>query len=113
MIAVLGVGVLVWSMTFLMSHGRGLPISHLPPTKLVARGPYAFVQHPIYVGYTIAFSGVGLASLSLGRGLASAALLTLGWVLYTRLLEEPALRRRFGDDHRSYQDGFSGDQRPQ
>lgn len=76
--------------------GRGLPISHLPPRNLVTNGAYATMRHPIYVGYTLAFVGTGLAAGSLGIAAVSGTLLTLGWLIYALGFEEPRLLRRHG-----------------
>lgn len=91
-----------WSMGSLSRRGRGLPISHLPPTRLVARGPYALMRHPIYVGYAAAFGGAGLAVGSLGRGIGATALLLSGSTIYALGLEEPRLVRRYGPSYREY-----------
>ena len=67
-----------------------------PPPRLVTRGPYRLVRHPIYVGFTLGCLGLSLAFRSASGlllvtptvALASAALV-LGY-------EGPDLRRRFG-----------------
>jgi len=97
-----GLAFMAWSMLSLSMRGRGLPISHLPPTQLVARGPYAWMRHPIYVGYASAFAGIALLSGSIGRAVFSTLLLTIGSVLYATISEEPRLERRFGAAYRSY-----------
>lgn len=97
-----GAGALLtaWSMAWLGRRGRGWPISHLPPRRLVGSGPYALVRHPIYVGYAAAFAGAGLADGSAGRGLAAAGFLTAGWLVYALGFEEPRLVRRYGEAFR-------------
>jgi phosphatidylglycerol:prolipoprotein diacylglycerol transferase len=90
-----GMGALRWP-------GRGWPISHLPPEVLVGRGPYTLSRHPIYVGYTLAFAGAGLAHGSLGRGALTPILLTAGWMIYAVGFEEPRLVARFGDAYAAY-----------
>ena len=97
-----GSAFLAWSMLHLIRRGRGLPISHLPPGRMVVTGPYRWARHPIYVGYTLAFSGVGLWAGSLGNGLVSAAVLTAAWIVYARRFEEPRLRRRYGAAYDAY-----------
>ncbi len=91
-----GVTGIAWSMLTLSRIGHGLPISHLPPERLVARGPYTYARHPIYVAYAFAFAGVGLASGSFGRGVLATVVLAIGSVVYALEFEEPRLRRRFG-----------------
>lgn len=70
--------------------------------RLVSRGLYGFVRHPIYLG-TIAFG------LGLGLGLWSWALLLADLVVALPILywmasqEERLLTERFGQDYREYQ----------
>jgi phosphatidylglycerol:prolipoprotein diacylglycerol transferase len=97
-----GAAFMVWSMLSLSRRGHGLPISHLPPARLVVRGPHATMRHPIYVGYAAAFAGAGLATGSLGRGVFAAILLVLGSVAYAIGFEETRLERRFGAAYRDY-----------
>ena len=94
----------MWS---LWRKGRGLPISHLPPRRLVSSDAFAVWRHPIYAGYTFAVAGVGLTSGSFGRGLLVPAVLTLGWLAYAAGFEEPILFRRFGADYAQYAAGTS------
>lgn len=93
------------AMLALLREGRGLPISHLPPTHLVTRGAYGRVRHPIYVAFTLAFSGLALLRGSYGAAVGSGAVLTLGWIAYVTLFEEPRLYARFGDAYRQYAQG--------
>jgi len=92
----------VGCMTRLSLAGRGLPISHLPPRNLVTSGAYATVRHPIYIGYTLAFVGVGLAARSFGVAVLSGAFLTFGWLIYALGFEEPRLFLRHGAAFRDY-----------
>jgi protein-S-isoprenylcysteine O-methyltransferase Ste14/prolipoprotein diacylglyceryltransferase len=101
-LAVAGAAFMAWSMVSLSRTGQGLPISHLPPTCLVARGPYAHMRHPIYVGYAAAFAGISLASGSVGRCTFSALLLVLGSIVYAVGFEEARLVRRFGAAYQDY-----------
>jgi phosphatidylglycerol---prolipoprotein diacylglyceryl transferase len=93
-LAAAGFAWMIWAMALLGIVGRGLPISHLPPTRLVTTGPYRLSHHPIYAGYVTAMVGLALANGSPGRLLASA-LLVLGIVDYVLGIEGPALRQRF------------------
>ncbi len=95
-LSVAGSGLMLWCMWLLRVEGKGWPISHLPPERLVQRGPYRWLRHPIYIGYTLAFSGAGILSGSMGRAVGATILLTFGWMLYARYFEEPRLQRRLG-----------------
>lgn len=99
-----GIAFMGSSMASLSLRGRGLPISHLPPASLVVRGPHARMRHPIYVGYTSAFAGIGIATGSLGRGVLASGLLYAGSIIYALAFEEPRLRARFGAAYTAYAD---------
>jgi protein-S-isoprenylcysteine O-methyltransferase Ste14 len=96
-----GAAIALWCIFTFAFIGRGTPAPFDPPRRLVIRGPYRFVQNPMYIG-------AGLA-------LASAALLYESWPLlgYTGLFflathlfvlwyEEPTLRRTFGQEYEAY-----------
>ena len=56
-------------------HGGGLPMNAFPPPRHVARGAYAIVAHPIYVGFCAICFGVSLATgSSSGLWLVSPAM---------------------------------------
>ncbi|MBI4700206.1 MAG: 1-acyl-sn-glycerol-3-phosphate acyltransferase [Deltaproteobacteria bacterium] len=86
-------------------RGRGLPISALPPARLVTSGPYRHFRHPIYTGYTLLVAGLGLLAGSPGTTFAvvpaAAALWLATWV---KLYEEPVLLARFGATFRAHRD---------
>lgn len=71
------------------------------PQPLVARGPYARVRHPRYLGYWLLALGLALAT-----GLAALGLV-LAWLLagfaWLAALEERELVRRFGAPYLAYQ----------
>ncbi len=98
-----GLLLMVRAASALWLEGGGLPISHLPPTRLVSTGIFARLRHPIYVGASLTFAGMGAVSGSLGRAIPSTALLTLAWLAYVVGLEEPTLRRRFGESYERYE----------
>lgn len=101
-LAVLGAAIFAAGTMQLWVHGHGWPISHLPPTRLVFRGLYRYLRHPLYVGYSIAFAGVALLFGSFWCLAFSLPLLLLGWAAYALFYEEPMLVERFGDAYRAY-----------
>jgi len=58
LLALLGALLMSWAMVCLWRFGDGLPMNAYPPKQFVARGPYAFVAHPIYVGAVLLCAGV-------------------------------------------------------
>lgn len=98
----LAAGAALWlsAHVWFSAAGRGLPISSLPPKRLVASGPYAWLRHPIYVGFTLAFCGLGCAMGSIGHALLAPLLLATACWTYVVSFEGPVLRRRYGEAYR-------------
>ncbi|MEW6296267.1 MAG: isoprenylcysteine carboxylmethyltransferase family protein [Thermodesulfobacteriota bacterium] len=86
---------------YLVSRGEGTPLPFDPPKRMVVAGPYAYVQHPMALGFlAVAFAeALWFRSLSLA---VYALLLTALVNLYLAYVEEPHLERRFGEDYRAY-----------
>ncbi|HVP61901.1 MAG TPA: prolipoprotein diacylglyceryl transferase family protein [Myxococcaceae bacterium] len=82
------------------ASSRGLPISSLPAPRLVTSGPYAWIRHPIYLGFTVALAGLGCAVGSPGHGLLAPFILGTACWAYVVSFEGPALRRRYGATYR-------------
>jgi 1-acyl-sn-glycerol-3-phosphate acyltransferase len=97
-----GGALMLASMLALGMRGRGLPVSALPPPRLVVSGPYRCVRHPVYLGFHLVIVGAGMVIGSAGLVLVVGAALLPAWVAYA-LVEERGLRRRFGAAYRSYQ----------
>ena len=81
--------------------GRGTPAPFDPPRQLVARGPYAFVRNPMYLGAAAALLGAALYYRSPALATYAIAFL-IATHLFVRLYEEPTLRRTFGDQYENY-----------
>jgi protein-S-isoprenylcysteine O-methyltransferase Ste14/prolipoprotein diacylglyceryltransferase len=101
-LVVCGFSLLAASMSQLWFQGRGLPISHLPPSQFVASGIYTYFRHPIYLGFNVAFAGLAVLIASFWSLAFSSPLLLAGWIIYARFFEEPVLIKRFGDSYRMY-----------
>ena len=91
-----GVSVILAGMLALRVYGRGLPMNAFPPPEYVTRGVYAYVRHPIYVGFAMAVYGVAIASGSTSGFWLVAPIATLGCVALVLGYERIDLRRRFG-----------------
>ena len=96
-----GPALMVWATRAFRRHGRGLPVSHLPPVEMVWEGPYAFLRHPLYTGYILLWLGIALLLRSGALMLISVPALTLGCTLYAAA-EERTLVSRFGLRYRRY-----------
>ncbi len=72
-----------------------------PPSRLVVRGPYAYVRNPMISGVLLALLGEALLLRSAAH-LEWVATFFLINAIYMPLLEEPGLRRRFGEEYERY-----------
>ena len=96
-----GLALVEWAVGTLWLAGRALPVSALPPSRLVRGGPYAFVRHPVYLGFNIALFGAGLLVGSPALAWVVAPLFMPVWIAYA-LVEERFLVRRFGGEYRHF-----------
>lgn len=69
--------------------------------RLIRRGPYTIVRHPIYSGFLLGMLGSALARGEL-RGIAGLALAFIGWRMKSRL-EEAFMAAQFGAEYTEYQ----------
>jgi protein-S-isoprenylcysteine O-methyltransferase Ste14 len=83
------------------TEGLGTLAPWDPPRRLVVRGPYRYVRHPMISGVALVVFGEALVLLS-GAHLAWAALFLAVNLLYIPAVEEPGLRRRFGEAYIEY-----------
>ena len=83
--------------------GRGTPAPIVPPQRLVVVGFYRYVRNPMYVGFAAGWIGLwivfGHATLP---SIAIVAAVALGIHLFVVLYEEPTLRKKFGEDYKTY-----------
>src|SRR5205085_12324147 len=91
----LGVLIYCWCAWDFAITGRGTPAPIDPPKELVARGLYARVRNPMYIGVFCILLGEALffASRTLIWWLA---LFGIGVNLFVLFYEEPTLRHKFG-----------------
>ena len=85
----------------LTSRGRGAYVEFDPPKEFVASGPYRWVRNPVaaclvgmLLGEAVALSSTGVFLLFLGSLLPAH--------LQVVLMEEPLLRKRFGQAYEDY-----------
>jgi protein-S-isoprenylcysteine O-methyltransferase Ste14 len=100
-IAVLGLGLALWSVVVFAVVGRGTPAPFDPPRRLVARGPYRFVRNPMAMGIGSALVGAALFYRSWQLAVVAAVFFVI-LHLFVVLYEEPTLLRTFGEDYAAY-----------
>lgn len=96
-----GIGLFIYCSIIFKFKGKGSPVPIEPPTKLVVTDIYAHTRNPIYLGYWLMILGEFLFfghSALLGYLLLFMVINHIGVVN----LEEPQLKRRFGDSYEEY-----------
>ena len=91
-----GAALIFWTSLLFADVGRGTLLIFDPPKKFVVQGPFRWIRHPIYAGALLIAFGETLATLSL-RLLIYTACLAAAAHLNVVFVEEPVLRKRFGD----------------
>ncbi len=96
-----GIYLMIETNRLFYTTGKGTLAPWAPPKKLVIKGPYSYVRHPMI--------GAVLLIL-LGESVATGSLIIFGWfaafltgnIIYFINIEEPVLEKRFGDEYRKY-----------
>ena len=104
--ALVGVFWILWSWSYLLFVGRGLPLEVFgrafhPTQVLVTTGPYAYTRNPMLLGLMFI-----LLAVAFYRGTASGFVLVPAIGLLTSIylvaFEETGLVKRFGADYEKY-----------
>jgi protein-S-isoprenylcysteine O-methyltransferase Ste14 len=97
----LGVGLYFWCAGAFTFIGKGTPAPIDAPKFLVREGPYQWVRNPMYLA---------VLSVVIGEAMLFHSLLLVGYALllwgvmhlFVVFVEEPSLRRRFGESYETY-----------
>lgn len=83
-------------------RAKGTPVPFNPPARLVTTGPYAYMRNPMLTGiFALLFGfGVLLGSVSLLVVFTPLFILINVWEL--KVIEEPELIKRLGEDYIEY-----------
>jgi protein-S-isoprenylcysteine O-methyltransferase Ste14 len=102
-LALLAVGLVlvVWTIRLFSTVGDGTLAPWDPTRKLVVLGPYRHVRNPMISGVAFVLAGEAVLLGSPPLALWFAAVVVVNAV-YLPLVEEPGLRRRFGEDYELY-----------
>jgi protein-S-isoprenylcysteine O-methyltransferase Ste14 len=104
LVALAGLGMVVWTLL----SWRQLFVGHgvLEGQRLVTRGAFGFVRHPVYLGGMLIWSGLSLCFLSPMAAAITCLYVIPAYLLYIRS-EEAMMRESFGDEYRRYCDTVS------
>jgi protein-S-isoprenylcysteine O-methyltransferase Ste14 len=102
-LAALALGLVLFaaSLRRFAGEGDGTLAPWDPPRRLVVSGPYRHVRNPMISGVVFVLVGESLLLLSPALGAWAAVFLALN-LAYIPLVEEPQLRRRFGESYDEY-----------
>lgn len=98
---ILGAAIYLWCLWDFAITGRGTPAPIDPPKQLVVRGLYRYVRNPMYVGVLLVIAGWAALSGS-GAVMRYGVMIALVFHLFVILVEEPMLRRQFGEAYDTY-----------
>ncbi len=96
-----GVCLMLAGTTALWLRGGGLPMNAFPPPRYVGSGVYAWLSHPIYVGFTAFVAGVAILAGSASGLWLVTPVVALGSAALVLGYERHDLRARFGDQLRT------------
>lgn len=95
-VAVAGLSLMFAGMANLWTYGGGLPMNAYPPPRLVTRGAYRLVKHPIYVGFCLGCAGVSMHFESATGLYLVTPTVALGCYALVEGYERVNLEQRFG-----------------
>ncbi len=96
-----GLFMIGWSI-FNFAKVKGTPVPFNPPPKLVDTGPYAITRNPMLTGVFFFLFGVGFLFGSLSLVCIFTPLFMLLMAYELKMVEEPELTRRLGEDYIRY-----------
>ena len=97
----IGLVLVIWTIRLVATEGEGTIAPWDPTRKLVVLGPYRHVRNPMISGVAFVLAGEAVLLGSPPLALWFAAVVVVN-ALYLPLVEEPGLRRRFGEDYALY-----------
>lgn len=83
-------------------RARGTPVPFNPPPQLVTTGPYAYVRNPMLTGIFALLFGFGALFGSVSLLVVFTPLFILINVWELKVIEEPELVKRLGEDYIEY-----------
>ena len=101
MVGILGLGLTMWTIVVFKTIGKGTPNPKVPPIELVISGPYKYSRNPMAVGgflFLLGESGIYQSPSLAGLAVLFAVILYLNTVH----IEEPQLKKRFGQSYERY-----------
>jgi protein-S-isoprenylcysteine O-methyltransferase Ste14 len=92
-----------WAVYVQFSLGRGTPLPVVATRRLIKERPYTYCRNPMALGTTIVYLGVAIWVGSLSA-VVLASIYPSVIVMYTKLIEEKELEKRFGWEYVEYKE---------
>ncbi|MCX6654082.1 MAG: isoprenylcysteine carboxylmethyltransferase family protein, partial [Candidatus Bathyarchaeota archaeon] len=103
-----GLGLGIKSTRLLYMYGAGLPWGEArtidQSSKLVTTGLYKYTRNPMILGYSMLPVGMGFMFQSMGMATIIPAVVLFLNLAIVKLIEEPRLVKRFGNEYLVYRD---------
>ena len=96
-----GFAIYCWCLYDFAVTGRGTPAPIDAPKRLIVKGLYRFMRNPMYVGVLSVILGWA-ALFHSSAVLLYAFFAWLTFHLFVIFIEEPSLRRQFGESYKNY-----------
>jgi protein-S-isoprenylcysteine O-methyltransferase Ste14 len=96
-----GAALAIWTIVLFKIIGKGTPNPKLPPRVFVVSGPYRFSRNPMALGGLLILLGEAVVYYS-PTLLGIAVLYGIIIYLYVMFVEEPVLKKRFGESYDDY-----------
>jgi protein-S-isoprenylcysteine O-methyltransferase Ste14 len=97
----LGLALVAWTVALFARVGRGTLAPWDPTSRLVVVGPYRHVRNPMISGVLAILLGEAALFASTPLLVWFAVVFTVN-AIYFPLVEEPGLRKRFGEEYDAY-----------
>ncbi|TXT62863.1 MAG: conserved membrane protein of unknown function [Promethearchaeota archaeon] len=100
---IIGISLFVKCNLIFISKGKGtlMPLKPLETQKLIIKGPYKYVRHPMIIAVVIILFGEALIFGSLWILLWDLIFL-IGNMVYLPLFEDKGMKKRFGEEFLNY-----------
>jgi protein-S-isoprenylcysteine O-methyltransferase Ste14 len=97
----LGAAIYFWCLWDFATKGGGTPAPIDAPKRLVAHGLYKYTRNPMYIGVLLIIAGWAVFFQS-RQILIYGAAVAVFFHLFVLLVEEPMLKRKFGESYVAY-----------
>jgi len=98
-----GLVLVEWTVGLQFVRGLGTPLPVVPTRRLLTSGPYSYSRNPMATGTTMVYLGIAIAVGSFSA-VALACIYPTVITVYTKLIEEKELERRFGSEYLAYRE---------